>query len=65
MSADVTRLVYQRESRIPFLAQMTERGGKQVVFLGCGEIAEIAYLTLHELGLQLVGVFDDNAAGDA
>lgn len=34
------------------------RGAKRVVFLGTDEIAEIAYLSLKDAGLELVGVAD-------
>lgn len=33
-------------------------GGEKVVFCGIDEVAEIAYLSLQEAGLQLAGVFD-------
>lgn len=45
------------------LAQGAAAGGRRVVFFGAGEIAEIAYLTVKELGLELVGVVDEEAAG--
>ncbi len=74
--AEKTRLTYEyleyslhlyrnaRESLRGTLCQIAERGGKEVVFLGRGEIAEIAYLTLQELGLHLKGIFDDQTAGE-
>ena len=45
------------------LTQVLATGGRQVVFFGVGELAEIAYLTIKELGLDLVGVIDDHAVG--
>lgn len=45
------------------LAQVVAANGRRVVFFGTGEIAEIAYLTIKELGLELVGVVDDQAVG--
>ena len=45
------------------LERVVESGGQNVVFIGVGEIAEIAYLTLKELGLNLIGVADPRAAG--
>ncbi len=45
------------------LGKISAAGGKKVVFLGTGEVAEISYLTLAELGLELIGVFDDSATG--
>ena len=45
------------------LNAVAHQGGKNVVFFGTGEIAEIAYLTLKECGLNLVGVIDERAVG--
>ena len=45
------------------LREVNRRGGTNVIFFGTGEVAEIAFLTLKELGLNLVGVIDDQAAG--
>ena len=45
------------------LAQALVAGGRRVVFFGVGEVAEIAYVTIKELGLELVGVIDDQAVG--
>ena len=45
------------------LREVVRRGGTNVIFFGTGEVAEIAFLTLKELGLNLVGVIDDQAAG--
>lgn len=45
------------------LAPVARSGGKRIVLFGAGEIAEIAYLTLKELQLQLVGVVDDRLQG--
>ncbi len=73
--AEKTRLTYEymqysfslfRHSR-NFLrerfAALAEAGRKRVVFVGVGEAAELADLTLRELGLDLVAVADDVAAG--
>ncbi|MFH1740033.1 MAG: winged helix-turn-helix transcriptional regulator [bacterium] len=38
-------------------------GKKRVVFYGSGEIAELAYLAVRELGMELVGVVDPDHAG--
>ncbi len=41
------------------LFQMLQRSGvERVVFCGVDEVAEIAYLSLQETGLELAGVFD-------
>ena len=73
--AEKTRLTYEymqfsfslfRQSR-HFLrerfAALAEAGRKRVVFVGAGEAAELADLTLRELGLELVAVADDGATG--
>ncbi len=73
--AEKTRLTYEymqhsftllRQSR-QFLreqfAALAEAGRKRVVFVGVGEAAELADLTLRELGLDLVAVADDRAVG--
>ncbi|MCP9456377.1 MAG: winged helix-turn-helix domain-containing protein [Nitrospira sp.] len=38
-------------------------GAKRLAVYGTGELAELAYLTLRELGLAFVGFVDDRAAG--
>ena len=38
---------------------LDENGRKRIVFYGTGEVAEIAYISLQETDLQLVGVVDD------
>lgn len=43
--------------------QLAQAGQTNVVICGVGEVAEIAYLTLKECGLNLVAVVDDKAAG--
>ena len=45
------------------LARLADSGCRDIVIIGTGEIAEIAYLTLKEFGLNLAGVFDERAAG--
>lgn len=73
--AEKTRLTYEymqysftlfRQSRQFLREQFTalaEAGRKRVVFVGIGEAAELADLTMRELGLDLVAVADDTAAG--
>ena len=34
-----------------------------IVFAGADEVAEIAYVTLHETNIELVGVLDEESAG--
>jgi DNA-binding MarR family transcriptional regulator len=48
-----------REGLTPLLAQ----GMRRLALYGTGEPAELAYLTLHELGFELVGVFDKSGGG--
>ncbi len=74
--AEKTRLTYEyleyslhlyrgvREALRKTLEQVAASGGKNIVFLGPGEIAEISYLTMKELGLNLTGVFDDRATDE-
>jgi DNA-binding MarR family transcriptional regulator len=45
------------------LGRMTADGLKRVAFYGTGEAAELAYLTLRELGLEPVAVFESAAGG--
>jgi len=73
--AEKTRLTYEfleyslhlyREVRrllTETLGHVAASGGRRVVFFGASEIAEIAYLTVKELGLELVGVIDDERPG--
>jgi DNA-binding MarR family transcriptional regulator len=42
---------------------MVDEGLKRVVFYGAGEAAELAYLTLRELGLEPVAVFGPDPGG--
>ena len=69
--AEKTRLTYQyinyslyyyREIRQLLgrsLAAFGDTGRRNVLLIGTGEVAEIAYLTLRECGLNLAGVIDD------
>lgn len=41
------------------LSRATEKGVKRVVIYGTGELAEMAYLSLREMNLTLVGFVDD------
>jgi DNA-binding MarR family transcriptional regulator len=45
------------------LSRVVAAGGRRIVFFGTSEVAEIGYLTIRELGLELVGVIDGRAAG--
>jgi len=43
--------------------QVMKKGGKTLVFYGAGEVGELAYLTLQENSLELLGVIDDFKKG--
>jgi len=45
------------------LHDLAEQGRKRLVFYGVGEAAELAYLCLKEMDLELVGVVDAEHAG--
>lgn len=45
------------------LSLLPSNGAKRVALCGAGEAAELAYLTLRELGLEPVDVFDVEAGG--
>ena len=74
--AEKTRLTYDymshslqlyRRARANLREAMTglrERGMKRIALYGTGDAAELAYLTLREFGLEPVGVFAEEAAGD-
>src|SRR5437879_12602618 len=53
-----------RETLRDTLSHLPGNGTKRVVLYGVGEAAELAYVTLKELGLEPVGVFAREAGGD-
>ena len=73
--AEKARLAYQhvnyftslytvtRQDYLLLFCELAERGVTQIVFCGVDEVAEIAWLSLQEAGLELAGVLDDTAAG--
>ena len=73
--AEKARLTYEfldfsmqfyREARrrsSELLADLKRAGIRRVAFLGTGELAEIAYLGVSELDMELVDVLDDATAG--
>ncbi len=73
--AEKTRLTYEhmayslnlyrraRQTLRESLSQLPERGAKRIALCGTGEAAEVAYLTLRELGLEPIGVFADEGGG--
>ncbi len=46
------------------LSHLPGNGAKRVVLYGVGEAAELAYVTLKELGLEPIGVFAREAGGE-
>ena len=59
--------VYIREVRRKtrtLLTPFSQQGNKRVVFYGAGEAAELAYLTVRELGMKLEAVVDVNRIGE-
>lgn len=44
--------------------EMSGKGIRKVVFAGTDEVAEIAYITLQETGMELVGIVDSEKAGE-
>ncbi len=75
-AAEKTRLTYKyiqysfqfyksaREKlRILFFG-LTKNGNKKIVFYGAGDLAEIAFISLQEVPIELVAVVDDNKAGE-
>ena len=73
--SEKTRLTYQllqdytniyKEARSNFqklFHELSLSGARKVVFAGIDEVAEIAYLPLQEVDIELVGVFDDAKEG--
>ncbi len=62
---DYTRIY--REARVNFkllFRDLEIKGAQKIVFAGADEVAEIAYITSQETGLRLVGVLDDEKAGE-
>lgn len=74
--AEKSRLAYQhlsyftnlytvaRQDYLALFQSLKAEGVTQVVFCGVDEVAEIAYLSLQEVGLELVAVLDEDAAGE-
>jgi DNA-binding MarR family transcriptional regulator len=46
------------------LVQCERQNVKRIVFWGISDLAEIAYLSLHETGIELVGIADGDRAGE-
>lgn len=75
--AEKSRLAYQhlnyftslytvaRQDYRDLFHRLEDSGVRRVVFCGVDEVAEVAYLSLRETGLELVGVMDDGQAGES
>jgi len=73
--AEKARLAYQhvnyftslytvtRQDYLLLFRELAGRGVSQVTFCGVDEVAEIAWLSLQEAGLELAGVMDDDSPG--
>ena len=73
--AEKARLAYQhvnyftslytvtRQDYLLLFRELAGRGVSQVTFCGVDEVAEIAWLSLQEAGLELAGVMDDTNPG--
>ncbi len=44
--------------------ELENKGAKKVIFCGISEVAEIAYITLQESHIKLIGIIDDEKAGE-
>jgi len=74
--AEKSRLAYQhlshftslytvaRQDYLDLFRRLEQSGVREVVFCGVDEVAEIAYLSLRETGLELVVVMDDKRQGE-
>lgn len=74
--AEKTRLTYAfiqhsfhfykraREKLKRLLSSLEDGGVQRVVFYGASDLAEIAYVSLRETNLELVGIVDDFKAGE-
>ncbi len=74
--AEKSRLAYQhlsyftslytvaRQDYLDLFRRLEESGVREVIFCGVDEVAEVAYLSLKETGIELVAVMDDGRQGD-
>ena len=74
-AAEKTRLTYMyiqysynfykdaRQKLRNLYADLEKQGVSRIVFYGASELAEIAFLSLQETNIKLVGVFDDEKEG--
>ena len=74
--AEKSRLAYQhlsyftslytvaRQDYLELFRRLETAGVHEVAFCGVDEVAEVAYLSLQETGLQLIAVLDDSKSGE-
>ncbi|MFZ2948659.1 MAG: winged helix-turn-helix transcriptional regulator [Desulfuromonadaceae bacterium] len=74
--AEKSRLAYQhlsyftslytvaRQDYLELFRRLEAAGVREVIFCGVDEVAEVAYLSLRETGLELMAVMDDDRSGD-
>jgi DNA-binding MarR family transcriptional regulator len=74
--AEKSRLAYQhlsyftslytvaRQDYLDLFLRLEDSGIREVAFCGVDEVAEVAYLSLRETGLELVAVMDDVRSGE-
>jgi hypothetical protein len=61
---DYTRIYREARNNLKnVFFDLQNKGMRRIVFAGVDEVAEIAYITLQETGLQLIGVVDDENVG--
>src|SRR3990172_3937390 len=60
-----SRQLYRQACRVlrARFRALADQGQKRIVFYGVGEAAEVAYLCVLEMDLELVGVIDEQQAG--
>lgn len=75
--AEKSRLAYQhlsyftslytvaRQDYLDLFQRLESKGVREVIFCGVDEVAEIAYLSLRETGLELLAVMDDGRQGES
>jgi DNA-binding MarR family transcriptional regulator len=74
-AAEKTRLTYEyiqysynfykeaRQKLRNLYVDLEKKGIRQIIFYGAGDLAEIAYISLHETPIQLVAIVDDAKIG--
>jgi DNA-binding MarR family transcriptional regulator len=55
---------FARQDYAALFRSLAAEGVRRVSFCGVDEVAEIAYLSLHVTGIELVGVMDDDRNGE-